>query len=84
MGVIKKLYGQSGNVHLFQQEPQGRAAARPKGLDEAIGDGESHVIFIDSDDQIERGMLDRPAGVIGDRLLAVCGIKKIFSSHTEC
>ncbi len=82
--VIKKLYGQSGNVHLFHQEPQGQATAWQKGLDEAIGDGASHVIFIDSDDQIERGMLDRLAGVIGDQLLAVCGIKKIFSSHTEC
>ena len=82
--VIKKLYGQSGNVHLFQQESQGQAAARQKGLDEAIGDGASHVIFIDSDDQIERGMLDRLAGVIGDQPLAVCGIKKIFPSHTEC
>lgn len=82
--IIKKLYGQLENVYLFQQDPQGQAAARQKGLDEAIGDGASHVIFIDSDDQIERGMLGRLAGVIGDQLLAVCGIKKIFPSHTEC
>lgn len=82
--VIKKLYGQSGNVHLFQQESQGQAAARQKGLDEAIGDGARYVIFIDSDDQIEQGMLDRLAGVISDQPLAVCGIKKIFPSHTEC
>lgn len=81
--VIKKLYGQSGNVHLFQQESQGQAAARQKGLDEAIGDGARYVIFIDSDDQIEQGMLDRLAGVIGDQLLAVCGIKKIFPNHVE-
>ena len=82
--VIKKLYGQSGNVHLFQQESQGQAVARQNGLDQAISDGASHVIFIDSDDQIERGMLDRITAEIGNQPLAVCGIKKIFPSHTEC
>ncbi|MFK5705757.1 glycosyltransferase family 2 protein [Ligilactobacillus sp. LYQ139] len=82
--TMKKLYGQLANVHLFQQDSQGQAIARQKGLVQAISDGASHVIFIDSDDQIERGMLDRLATVIGDQLLAVCGIKKIFPSHAEC
>lgn len=82
-GSLCDSYAQKdARIQVIHQKNAGQAAARNVGLTHAKG---SHIVFVDSDDYIERDMLRSMAEVEKrtDADLVMCGYKLIREEETE-
>ncbi|CAJ1181883.1 putative glycosyltransferase EpsJ [Companilactobacillus paralimentarius] len=80
VGSIETYQKRFTNIKLFKQQNMKQSAARNNGLNHAKGD---YVMFFDSDDIIENGMLSIMVHKIeADNDLVMCGIKKIYPDKT--
>lgn len=59
--LIKERAAQDDRISLTQQQHQGAGAARNKGIERAMG---KYLYFLDSDDFIDGGILDKAVGVM--------------------
>ncbi|GGL50609.1 glycosyltransferase family 2 protein [Sporolactobacillus putidus] len=82
LAVLEKYEKEYDFIKVVTQENQKQSAARNNGLKQASG---KYVMFFDSDDYLEDGMLSAMYDTIeADKSdLCICGIKKIFPDRTE-
>jgi len=80
--IIKGYSKKYSFIKVITQENQKQSAARNNGLKHATG---KYVMFIDSDDYLEKTMLSDMYNLIEMEKtdLCICGIKKIFNSRVE-
>ncbi|MEE1227998.1 MAG: glycosyltransferase [Lachnospiraceae bacterium] len=71
--IIEKLQKKDDRIRLFHQMNQGVAAARNKGLDEAMGE---YITFVDGDDYVGRNYIEdlHRCAVENQAEMVICGL----------
>jgi len=80
--ILEKYRQKYKFIRVITQENQKQSSARNNGLQNASGE---YVMFIDSDDYLEKNMLSLMYNKIMNEQtdLCICGIRKIFTNRTE-
>ena len=75
VGLLEEYAAEHENLRVFSQPNQGMSAARNRGLDYAIGE---YVLFVDSDDWLCEGALEKLAAVLDGEDVVCFNAKKYF------
>lgn len=78
VAIIKDMQKRFPSIKLFVQANLKQSAARNKGLYHSKG---KYIMFMDSDDIMLPGMIEKMHREIIHKKLVVCGIKKQFKAH---